>query len=50
MTTPNDDINGSTQPEVLARALSGDMARAAGGDVADAPVVEATPAPVTAKY
>ena len=32
MTTPNDPINGSTPPDVLARALSGQLAAEAGGD------------------
>ena len=32
MTAPNDPINGSTPPDVLARALSGQLAAEAGGD------------------
>lgn len=32
MTTPNDDLNGSTPPHILALALGGQLAAAAGGD------------------
>ena len=59
MTTPNDPINGSTPPDVLARALSGQLAAEAGGDsdytpaevvaepVVPAPVVPASTFPST---
>lgn len=33
MTEYNDPLNGSTPPEVLAKALSGELAKEAGGDV-----------------
>ena len=65
MTTPNDPLNGSTPPDVLARALSGQLAADAGGDSivapSDAPTApeaapeppaatpEPTPAPATAR-
>jgi hypothetical protein len=42
MTTPyNDPINGSTPPDVLEKALSGELAKAAGGDVPHLDVQEA---------
>lgn len=34
---PNDDINGTTKPEVLQAVLDGSLAREAGGDSLPAP-------------
>jgi hypothetical protein len=48
MTIPNDDINGSTPPHILEKALSGELARDAGGDSPAVPQAAPVEAPVEA--